>query len=137
MIFSTKDRMRWITSDWRERLHSYLGGITKGLSAVPLAIGGVEDHVHLLVGLKASHRIDYFLRDLKADSSTWIHDVLGQKIFSWQRGYAALSVSPSKLGAVKQYILRQKEHHRRQTFLAELIELLTESGIEYDERFLL
>jgi putative transposase len=137
MIFSTKERQPWIVKEWRERLHSYLGGIVKGLSGVPLAVGGVEDHVHLLVGLKASHRIDYFLRDLKADSSPWIHDVIDRKLFSWQRGYAAFSVSPTNLEDLKRYIFRQEEHHKRQTFTEELIELLTESGIKYDERFLL
>ena len=137
IIFSTKERIRWITPDWRERLHAYLGGIAKGLGAVPLAIGGVEDHVHLLIGFKASHRIDYLLRDLKADSSAWVHNVLNRKIFSWQQGYAALSVSPSNLEDVRQYVLRQEEHHRRKTFREELIELLIESGIEFKEEYLL
>ncbi len=54
-----------LSSQWRERLHAYLGGIVKGLDGIALAVGGIEDHVHLLVGLKSSHRLDYFLRDLK------------------------------------------------------------------------
>ena len=68
LVFSTKERVPVISTDWRGRLHAYLGGIVKGLEGVPLAIGGIEDHVHLVVGLKSSHRLDYFLRDLKADS---------------------------------------------------------------------
>jgi REP element-mobilizing transposase RayT len=136
IIFSTKDRIGWISKDWRDRLHAYLGGVVRGLGAVPLAIGGVEDHVHLLVGLNASHRIDYFLRDVKADSSAWIHDIVERKIFCWQRGYAAFSVSPSKLEGVKQYILCQEAHHRIQSFHEELKELLNENGIEYNEKYL-
>ena len=69
VIFSTKERVRSITDDWRDSLHAYMGGIVRGMEGAPLAVGGIDDHVHLLVGLKTSHRLDYFLRDLKADSS--------------------------------------------------------------------
>ena len=136
LIFSTKHREPWIGKDWRERLHGYLGGIVKGLGGVPLAIGGIEDHVHLLVGLKSWHRIDYFLRDLKADSSEWVHREMGKSMFAWQKGYAAISVSPSDVGSVKEYVLTQEGHHRRKTFQEELVEILKTSGIEYDARFL-
>ena len=135
LVFSTKDRLPWIADEWRERLHAYLGGIVKGMGAVPLAVGGINDHVHLLVGLKATHRLDYFLRDLKADSSVWIHQEL-TKIFEWQKGYGAFSVSPSSIEGVRNYVLNQEEHHRRKTFKAEYIEILEASGIEYDERYL-
>jgi hypothetical protein len=62
-----------IVKEWRDRLHAYMGGIVKGINGVPLAIGGIEDHVHLLVGLRATHRLDYVLRDIKAESSEWVH----------------------------------------------------------------
>ena len=90
LVFSTKDRLPQIKPDWQERLHAYLGGIVKGLDAVPLAISGIEDHVHLLVSLKSKHRLDYFLRELKADSSGWVHREL-TKEFQWQVGYGAFS----------------------------------------------
>jgi hypothetical protein len=90
-----------IASEWRDRLHAYLGGIVKGLGGVPLAIGGTEDHVHLPVGLNSSHRLDYFVRDLKADSSEWVHKEIGQRMFGWQKGYGAFSVSPLNIEAVK------------------------------------
>jgi putative transposase len=108
----------------------------KKLKGIPLAIGGIEDHVHLLVGLKSSHRLDYFLRDLKADSSEWVHKETGKKTFSWQKGYGAFSVSPSNIEGVKRYIFNQAEHHRRKSFQEEYVELLQASGIEYDERYL-
>jgi putative transposase len=125
-----------IGQEWRKRLHAYLGGTVKGLDGVPLAIGGTEDHVHLLVGIRSSHRLDYFLRDLKADSSEWIHQEIGSKLFAWQKGYGAFSVSSSNIDGVKRYILNQEEHHRRRTFQEEYVELLKASGIEYDERYL-
>jgi putative transposase len=136
IVFSTKDRLRTISKDWRDRLHAYLGGIVKGLDGVPLAIGGIEDHVHLLVGMKSTHRLDYLLRDLKADSSEWVHADIGKRQFAWQPGYAAFSVSPSSIDGVKKYILNQEEHHRVKTFQEEYVELLNMSGIEYDERYL-
>lgn len=135
LVFSTKERLPLIAEDWRERLHSYLGGIVKGLEGIPLAVGGINNHVHLLVGLKSKHRLDYFLRDLKADSSVWIHKELKKKI-EWQKGYAAFTVSPSNIEGVKRYILNQEKHHQKKDFKEGLIELLKASGVEYDERYL-
>ena len=76
---STKNRLPLIKKGWRNDLHGYMGGIIKGLDGIPLAIGGINDHVHLLVGLKSSHRLDYFLRDVKADFSSWVHNDLKKK----------------------------------------------------------
>ena len=135
LVFSTKDRLPMITTDWRNSLHAYLGGITRELKGVPLAIGGVEDHVHLLVGLRAIHRLDYVLRDLKAGSSSWVHNTVGKKKFDWQPGYAGVTVSPSQVERVRQYILNQEKHHRRQSFQEEFLEILKLSGIQYDERY--
>lgn len=135
LVFSTKDRQPLITKDLRERLHAYLGGIVKGIGGVSLAIGGVEDHVHLLVGLQTAHRVDYFTRDLKADSSEWVHKQIGKKLFAWQKGYGVFSVSPSNIDGVKRYVLSQERHHQRKSFQEEYIELLRASGIEYDERY--
>src|ERR1700733_3160068 len=84
LVFSTKDREPLITADLREDLYGYLGGIVKTQGGVMLAAGGIEDHIHLLVGLKALHRLDYFLRELKASSSGWIHRERNPK-FAWQK----------------------------------------------------
>lgn len=127
--------MPLITKDWRERLHAYLGGIVNGMDAMVLAIGGVADHVHLLISLKSKHRLDYFLRDLKADSSNWIHTELRKK-FEWQKGYGAFSVSPNAIEGVKKYIANQEKHHEKKNFQEEYIELLNASEIEYDEKYL-
>ena len=127
--------MPLINREWRDQLHSYLGGIVKGRGAAPLAIGGIEDHVHLLIGLKTSHRLDYFTRDLKAHSSDWVHTRLGKKLFAWQKGYGVFSVSPSNLEGVKKYVRDQEAHHRRRSFQEEYIQLLRASGIGYDEQY--
>ena len=136
IVFSTKDRIPAIGSQWRERLHSYLGGIVRGAGGIGLAVGGTCDHVHVLVGLKSSHRLDYLVRDLKADSSQWIHREIGERLFAWQKGYGAFSVSPSNVERVRRYVTNQEQHHSRQTFQQEYVNLLRESGVEYDERYL-
>jgi len=136
LVFSTKDRIPFIRSEWRSDLHAYLGGIVKEIRGIPVAIGGVEDHVHLLIGLRAIHRLDYVMRDIKAGSSGWVHDIIGSKKFEWQSGYLGLTVSPSQVERVRRYILNQEKHHRRKSFQEEYLELLKMSAIEYDERFI-
>ncbi len=136
LVFSTKDRRPLIAEAWRQRLHEYLGGIVRGIGGTALEINGVEDHVHLLVSIKPIHRIDYFLRDLKADSSGWVHKQGLSALFSWQRGYAAFTVSESQIGNVRSYIANQEEHHRKQTFEGEFKALLKAHNIEFDEKYL-
>lgn len=125
-----------ITAEWRERLHAYLGGAVKTLGGIPEVIGGVADHVHLLVGLRATHCLADVLRDIKRVSSLWVHETIGDRSFAWQDGYGAFTVSASQLPVVRRYIERQEEHHRTRTFREEYVELLPKSGVEYDERFL-
>ena len=112
-----------------------MGGIVKGMEGMPLAVGGVADHVHLLVSLKSKHRLDYFLRDLKADSSAWINTELKKK-FEWQKGYGAFSVSSSNIEGVKRYIANQEKHHEKKCFQVEYLELLKASGVEFEEKYL-
>ena len=135
LVFSTKNRVRFIKSEWRYDLHAYLGGIVKGLKGVPVAIGGVKDHAHMLIGLRATHRLDYVVRDIKAGSSGWVHDTVKAKKFEWQGGYLGVTVSPSQMERVKRYILNQEQHHRRKSFRDEYLELLKLSAIEYDDRY--
>lgn len=136
LIFSTKHRETWIAASWGDRLHEYMGGIIKGLKGVPLAVGGISDHVHLLIGLRATHGIAVVLRELKSESSRWVHDTIGVPGFAWQEGYAAITVSPSQIEDVREYVLTQEAHHRTRTFQEEYREFLEKCGIAFDERFL-
>lgn len=112
-----------------------MGGIIKGLDAMPLQIGGDEDHLHVLASLRSKHRLDYFLRDLKADSSEWVHREIA-KLFEWQKGYGAFSVSPTAVPRVRNYILDQKQHHKKIDFKTEYVDLLNKAGVEFEDRFL-
>jgi putative transposase len=136
LIFSTKSRHPWIKDSWESRLYSYLGGIVRGLGGVAEALGGTPDHVHILSSLKATHCIADVMREIKSVSSRWIHDEIQKPLFSWQDGYGAFTVSNHDIESIKRYIYGQKEHHKKRTFQEEYIELLKQSGIEFDERFL-
>jgi REP element-mobilizing transposase RayT len=135
LIFATKNREPLIAPAWRARLHEYLGGVVAGLGGTPQGIGGVGDHVHLLVGLKPTHCLSDFMRELKKASSTWAA-ATSELPFHWQEGYAAFTVSASAREDVQRYIARQEEHHRVKSFREELVEFLKKSGVDYDERYL-
>jgi putative transposase len=136
IVFGTKNHEPTIQPEWRGALHAYLGGIIRTANGFPESIGGVADHVHLLIGLRATHCLADVLRDLKAVSSGWIHDEIGAPRFGWQEGYGAFTVSPSQRETVRRYIEQQPEHHRTRTFREEYLELLRRSGVEFDERYL-
>jgi len=136
IIFSTHNRIPEIAATWQSDLHAYLGGCVKNVGGQPLNIGGIADHVHLLLRLRATHCLADVIRQIKAGSSRWVHECHARAAFAWQDGYAGLTVSPSQIAAVYAYIEHQQEHHRKKGFQEEYVEFLRESGIEYDERYL-
>ncbi len=136
IVFSTKDRRGLIAADWRPRLHEYMGGTPRGLGGVAESVGGVEDHVHILASLNATHRLADLLRELKKATSTWSaenHD----SSFAWQKGYAAFSASPTQCDLVRRYIADQEPHHKKVDFIGEIKRLLERNGVKYDPRYLL
>ncbi len=135
LVFGTKDHAPMIAPAWRDDLHAFLAGIVRTLGGVPEAVGGVSDHVHLLVGLRATHCLADVLRELKAVSSRWVHETPGVRQFAWQEGYGAFTVSASQRDEVRHYIQNQEEHHRTRTFREEYLELLERTGVEFDARY--
>ncbi len=136
VVFSTKRREPWIAPDVASRLYPYSGGIVRDEKGVLLAIGGVEDHVHLYFRWRTDRCISDLMRELKSGSSKWIHDkfpTLGA--FAWQEGYGVFSVSKSQEGAVKRYIAGQENHHRKEDFRSEFLRMLQFHEIECDERY--
>ena len=137
LIFSTKDRKNLISNEREDRLYRYMGGVIRDVGGIALAINGTEDHVHVLAKLRPDNSLSEVMRNLKAGSSGWMHDVFPElKDFSWQRGYGAFTVSASQIEAVKKYIARQKEHHQKQSPRDEFISFLKMNGIEFDEQYL-
>jgi len=136
IVFSTKDRHPFIEEKWRHLLHEYVGGLIRATDAIPEAVGGTADHVHLLAGLRATLTVANFVQDIKQTSSRWIHESVGVKNFAWQSGYGAFTVSVSNCPAVKTYIAAQPEHHQTKSFKEEYVTFLQKHGVEYDERYL-
>ena len=135
VVFSTKERRPWIRAEWRSRLHEYLGGTVRGLGGLAEAVGGVEDHVHLLLSLKTTAVLADMIREVKKASSAWVaqeHD----PEFSWQDGYAVFSLSWTHVAAARQYIEGQEEHHRKTVFMDELRRALERNGVQYDPKYL-
>ncbi|HXP22867.1 MAG TPA: IS200/IS605 family transposase [Candidatus Sulfotelmatobacter sp.] len=131
-VFSTKQRAPMIPADRQEHLWAYFLGIARNLKIKILAIGGVADHLHLLIALLPTMNLAKVICDLKANSSRWLNETGGH--FAWQDGYAAFSVSPSRIGDVQRYIRNQAEHHKKRNFEEEFVDLLRKSGIPFEEK---
>ena len=137
VVFSTKQREPWIRPETQSRLWQYLGGIARQNEMTPLEIGGVEDHLHLLLSLPATLAVSQALQQLKGGSSGWVKANLpGCRAFAWQDGYGAFTVSKSQVPGVSEYIRAQREHHRVKTFGEEYRALLKRHEIAYEERYL-
>jgi putative transposase len=137
VIFSTKNRQPLITTEIEPELYAYMGGILKNNQSRLLSAGGTANHVHLLVSQSKNICLSSLMKDVKKDSSSWIKTKGSTfKNFHWQDGYGAFSVRNADVLELRNYISHQKEHHRKRSFQEELIEFLTEYGLDYDERFL-
>lgn len=106
------------------------------MEATPLEIGGVDDHVHLVFGVKPTHCLSDILREVKSASSGWVHREIQFRLFGWQEGYGAFAVSASGLAKVRAYVRNQEEHHSRRSFQEEYLNLLRRHGVAFDEKYL-
>ena len=136
-VWTTKNREACLTSDVRERLWPYLGGIAKQNQVKTLAIGGASDHVHVLVSLPATLSVAKAMQLLKGNSSKWIRETFPKmRSFAWQEGYGAFSVGVSGVEATVAYIRNQAEHHRTRSFREEYAAMLEKHGFAFDKSML-
>jgi len=133
IVFATKQRKPLIAQDWMGELHAYIGGVFRNLGATAFAVGGTEDHVHVIAGLRATHAPADLLREVKKTSSLWAAGHYPR--FAWQEGYGAFSESADRVPEIIAYIARQEEHHRKVSSAEELRALLAEHGIAFDESY--
>ena len=124
IVFGSKDRRSMIPDIQLRRLWAYISGIIRNLGAKAYAVGGTKDHVHIFLGLPATMNLAEIVQKIKANSSRWMHEDAGVKLFSWQEGYAAFSVSMSHSDATIAYIDQQTEHHKKRDFSGEMEALL-------------
>ena len=137
VVFSTKNRQPLITPEVEPELYAYLGGTAKNLDSRCLAAGGTENHLHLLVSQSKKVPLCHLMEELKKGSSKWIKTKASTfRTFGWQDGYGAFTVGESQVEALKLYIARQKERHKKQTFEEEFMLLLKKYHVPYDERYL-
>lgn len=136
-VFSTKERRPLIPPSLQERLWPYLGGIARQNEMRAIEVGGMPDHVHILLSLPSTLAIAKAMQLIKGGSSKWVHDTFPEhRLFAWQVKYGAFSVSVSQLEKTIGYIRGQAEHHRTRTFQEEFLALLKKHGIAFDERYL-
>jgi len=137
VIFSTRDRKPFLDLPVRNNLHAYLATVARNADCECYCVGGVADHVHLAIRLSRSMTMAKLVGELKTSSSKWLKTQSPElAAFAWQHGYGAFSVGPSDLGALRQYIETQEDHHRKYTFQDELRVMLVKYGIAHDERYM-
>lgn len=137
LVFAVKGRQNLIHTKWKEEMYKYICGIVSGKQQKVYAIGGVSDHIHLLVSIKPTVLISDLVRDIKANSSKWINEkqfVNGK--FEWQEGFGAFSYSHSQLDIIIGYINNQEQHHQKKTFKEEYLALLQKFDVNYNEQYL-
>jgi putative transposase len=136
-VFAVKHRDGLIHSSFKNELYQYITGIIKNHDHKLLAINGMSDHIHILIGMRPTQSISDLLQDIKGSSSKWINEKKFLKVkFEWQEGYGAFSYSKSQVNKVIDYIKNQEQHHTVKTFREEYLEVLKLYEVEYDERYI-
>ena len=137
LVFSTKKREPFITSEIESELHAYLSVVFRECKSPSLLIGGTKDHIHAIFALSRTTSLADVVEEIKKSSSKWMK-TKGKEYrnFQWQAGYGAFSIGQSNVLDLKRYIANQKEHHRRRSFQDEYRALLKKYNVEFDERYL-
>ncbi|MBR6980514.1 MAG: transposase [Prevotella sp.] len=136
LVFHIKNSSIKMREEDLNNIFSYIGGIIKNIGGYPIVVGGRPDHIHILTSLPKMMSLAEFVRTIKANSSKWIkmQDNI-YRVFAWQEGYGAFSVSPSLIEKTVNYIQRQEQHHKKRSFQEEYRLFLEAYGIKYDEHF--
>lgn len=137
VVFAVKGRDSLIQKDWEEELYKYISGIVRNKEQKLLAINGMSDHIHFLIGMKPSCCLSDLVREIKKSSNEFVKEKRFSKAkFQWQEGFGAFSYGHAALNNVIGYINNQKEHHKKQSFRDEYIGFLKAFQIEYKDEYL-
>lgn len=137
VVFAVQNRESMIQPSWEEELYKYISGIVRNKEQKMLAINGMPDHIHFFIGMKPSCCLSDLVREIKKSSNDFIKEKkLSKSKFNWQEGYGAFSYSHSQIDSVIKYIMKQKEHHKKQTFRDEYLDFLKKFAIEFKEEYL-
>lgn len=135
-VFAVSNRQSLIKPEFKEELYKYISGIVRNQGQKLIAINGVADHVHILIGLRPAMALADLVREIKADSTNFINKerfVHGR--FSWQEGYGAFSYGHSQLDTIIRYIQNQEKHHKRRSFKNEYLTLLRKFDIAFEDKY--
>lgn len=136
IVFAVRLRKPLLMNPWRQDVFKYMASIIEAKGQKSMIVNGVEDHVHILVGLRPSMSISDLVRDVKNNSSKFINSKGFVKTqFQWQGGFGSFTYSHSDVDNVYKYILRQEEHHSKATFTSEYLDLLESHNADYDPRY--
>jgi REP element-mobilizing transposase RayT len=137
VVFTVQNRGCLIQKTWKNELFKYITGIIQNHNHKVLAINGMPDHIHILVGMRPTQSLSDLMQDIKGDSSKWINqNRFTKEKFSWQEGYGAFSYGKSQLNQVIDYIKNQEAHHKTRSFLEEYTSFLKKFEIDFDPRFI-
>lgn len=137
IVFAVKNREALIASSWEEELYKYITGIVQNKGQKMLAINGIPDHIHILIGMKPSCCLSDLVREVKKSSNSFIKEKEFSKYkFEWQEGFGAFSYSHSSLDNVIGYINNQKQHHKKRSFKEEYIDFLEKFNIQFRDEYL-
>jgi putative transposase len=137
VVFAVKGRENLISPRRKDELYKYITGIVTSYNQKLIAINGMPDHVHILIGLKPDMALSELVKHIKANSSRFINEqrwIAGK--FEWQKGFGAFSYSHSQLTNVINYINKQEEHHKVKTFRQEYTEFLELFGVPFDSNYI-
>ena len=136
-VFAVKYRKAQIDAEWKKQIFSVMGNLINENNCKNIIVNGVEDHVHCFFSIKPVVSVSELMKTVKAKSSKYINDHdLTKERFEWQEGYGVFSYSQSQIDNVYKYILNQEEHHKKQNFKSEYLQLLNSFKIDYDEKYL-
>ena len=137
IVFAVQNRDALIDYSWEDELYKYITGIVQNKEQKLIAINGMPDHIHILIGMRPTCNLSDLVREIKKSSNTFINEKQFSKFsFKWQEGFGAFSYSHSQLGNVVSYIQNQKQHHKKVSFKDEYLEFLEKFEIEFDGDYL-
>ena len=137
IVFAVKGRECLIQPQWEEQFYKYITGIVQHKEQKMLAINGIANHIHFIIGMKPSCCLSDLVREIKKSSTEFVKESKFIKLkFAWQEGYGAFSYSHSQLTRVIAYIMNQKEHHKKESFKEEYLDFLNKFNINYDDKYL-
>jgi REP element-mobilizing transposase RayT len=137
VVFAVRGRRSLIQPVWEEHLYKYISGIVTNKHQKMIAINGMPDHIHFLIGMKPQCCLSDLVREIKKSTHEYIRkERFCLESFNWQDGFGAFSYSHSHLDHVIRYIMNQKEHHQKKTFRAEYTEFLHKFEVSFDDKYM-